>query len=212
MNKRILVLVLTFCTFMLLSCKKDKQTQNELENLSSLTKEVLQLPGLQQMKEAQSLLSLTERQELWEAKLSVILKNDGERLNSDQRKIINSIRSVLLKNGIEKLVKNPSIGEDFINKNLVYFERHFTKEQLYILVESPFISQNYSLTRPGGVIPNLVDPNGPPSSCTCLYNLGCPGFNNDCVTKNATCTLVTNCGLFGTSNCKGRCEGLQPDL
>jgi hypothetical protein len=211
MNKRILVLVLTFCTFMLLSCKKDKQTQNELENLSSLTKEVLQLPGLQQMKEAQSLLSYTERQQLWETKLSIILENGDADLSKEQKKIITSLRAVLSNTGFEKLLKALSIGEEFVNKNNEDLERNFTKEQLYILIESPFISQNYSLTKPG-ITPNLVDPDGPPLSCTCLYNLGCPGFNNDCETSGATCTRVVNCGLFSTSNCKGRCEGLQPDL
>jgi hypothetical protein len=211
MNKRTLVLVLTFCTFMIVSCKKEKQGANKLDKLSSLTKELIALPSLQQMKEAQSLLSYTERQELWETKLSIILENGDRDLTKEQKKIINTLKAVLNNNGFEKMIKNPSIGEEFLNKNLSYFERNFTKEQLYILVESPFISQNYSLTKPG-ITPNLVDPDGPPLSCTCLYNLGCPGFNNDCETSGATCTRVVNCGLFSTSNCKGRCEGLQPDL
>lgn len=68
--------VLAVCTFMIFACKKENQNFNKLDGLSSLTKEVIGLSSLQKMKEAQSLLSTSERQKLWEVKLSIILEND----------------------------------------------------------------------------------------------------------------------------------------
>lgn len=43
------------------------------------------------------------------------------------------------------------------------------------------------------------------AACTCRYDwFGC-GFGNICNTSSG-CSGGSDCGLFGTSKCKGRCE------
>lgn len=52
-----------------------------------------------------------------------------------------------------------------------------------------------------------------PVHCTCNYDMGCSGLGNDCDVKGCTTDSdLESCGLFGTEDCKKRCEGIQPDL
>ena len=77
-----------------------------------------------------------------------------------------------------------------------------------------------NLTTPkGGVSNNIITvrPNyigkTETGSCTCLYDMGCPGPSNYC--ENTGCTTNNSyemCGMFGTSSCTKRCGGAEPNL
>lgn len=65
----------------------------------------------------------------------------------------------------------------------------------------------------GDIQENLLKPSessmafaGGGSSCNCMYDLGCSGWNNSC--GNVTCgdNSATDCGFFGGSDCTGICD------
>lgn len=201
-----------------LACKKEKT--DPIEALSPLTKEVLAKTSLLELKQGQSLLSYEEREILWKTKLDFILSNENENFTSDQRKIVVMLKEFLNKTGIKKMAQNHSISAEFMNSYLPYFEKHFSKEQLNILIESPYFKQNM-------LISNFTEKDmqaleSPISQtmgvaavahCTCNYDLGCSGAGNDCAVKGCTTDSdLESCGLFGMEDCKKRCEGIQPDL
>ena len=78
---------------------------------------------------------------------------------------------------------------------------------LLVLITNTFFSKNFSLDQSKTVLMKLnesvfaLDA----TNCTCLYDIGC-GIGNLCMTKNNSCTQQAECGLFGSSNCKGTCD------
>lgn len=198
-----------FTTIFLTNCAKDGQKQDDLSQLSALTKEVISKPSIEEMKQAQTLLSDKEREQLWKTKYSAILKKDAAILTSEQNKIINELSSFLKENNISSLKKSPEIGDAFLEKNLSYFEKHFSKQQLYALIESPIFFDGFTLSKIESAFMrlSLVDTGGGSGDpkCLCRYDISCPGAGNDC-DYAIICRLVTGCGIFGTSLCKGRCS------
>lgn len=203
---------------LLLACKKE--INSPIDNLSPLTKEVLAKTSLLELKQGQSLLSYEEREILWKTKLDFILSNKNENFTSDQRKIVVMLKEFLDKTGIKKMAQTHSISAEFMNSYLPYFEKHFSKEQLNILIESPYFKQNMLIsTFTEKDMQALESPTSQTmrvaavAHCTCNYDLGCSGAGNDCAVKGCTTDSdLESCGLFGMEDCKKRCEGIQPDL
>lgn len=218
-------------SLVLLSCEKSSDVKDVFHELNSLTKEVIAKPTLQEMRQGLAMLSVEEREVLWKVKLNFILSNKEEKFTPEQRKIVVQLQDFLSETGMEQLMKNPNLGNGFLDENLAYYSKHFSKEQLNILVESPYLKENLvisaftltdmmKLTTPkGGVSNNIITvrPNyigkTETGSCTCLYDMGCPGPSNYC--ENTGCTTNNSyemCGMFGTSSCTKRCGGAEPNL
>ncbi len=85
---RILVLVSSIA---ISSCSKNEISP--FDKLSDLTKEVISQPTLQELKQGQALLSVSERETLWKTKLNFILENKSEDFNLEQRNIILQIKN-----------------------------------------------------------------------------------------------------------------------
>ncbi|MEN9598495.1 MAG: hypothetical protein RL596_806 [Bacteroidota bacterium] len=112
---------------------------------------------------------------------------------------------------MQKLLSNPEIGIKFLDANLPHFSKHFTKEQLNILLESPYLKTSLNVSNFTIKNMSMIAYSVEGGYCSCIYDLGCPGPNNTC--DNTGCTADSNvesCGLFGTSNCKRRCTGMEP--
>ncbi len=213
--KKILFTVIVSTAF-LFSCKKNEspslqEPEDLFKNLSVETQAVLSQTDLTSMKQGYSMLSDKEQEELWKSKLGYIIKHDE--LSIMQRKIIVEMYDLLNKNGISKMKADNSIGERFFDKKKEDFYRNFSTEQLFFLIEHPFIKPGFSIKFANQYITNIsFTINGKSDSgdlaiegsCECLYDIGC-GFGNIC-NKKAPCSGGTDCGLFGTSRCKGVCE------
>lgn len=214
--------------FFLCSCSQKKEIISIFENLTPLTKEVIEKSTLEEMRQGMAMLSIEERSILWKTKLNFILSNPRERFSLEQRNIVLMLKSFLDIHGMEKLMKNSELGRNFLSKNLAYFGKHFSKEQLNILIESPYFPEDLLISKVDlkmihGLI-SVRNQNKEKStslnslrveqgSCTCIYDLGCPGPYNYC--ENTGCVVNNNyemCGLFGTSSCEKRCSGEEPNL
>lgn len=145
--------------------------------------------------------------------LKVILENKQEGFTAHQKTIILELRDFLRRHGMSKLIKNPELGLAFLDEKLPYYAKHFNKEQLNILIESPYLNKNMLISTFDRNSIAIIAPPMEGGYCTCIYDLGCPGPGNDC--ENEGCTVNSDyemCGLFGTSNCKRRCTGVEPHL
>ncbi len=198
----------------LISCNKDVVNDVEedfFNQLSLETKAVLNQTDLVAMKQGYSMLSDNEQEALWNSKLSYIIENDD--LNSSQKNILISMHDLLEKHGISKMKSDNSIADKFWVSNKVALYRHFSSEQLYFIIEHPFIKKDFSLKYANKYFSDITfnsekltstGQNVTESSCECLYDIGC-GFGNIC-NKNTPCSGGTDCGFWGTSRCKGACE------
>jgi hypothetical protein len=196
------------CAVFVLGC--NKETRSDFDKLSELTQEVISKPTIQEMRQGQFMLSAKERDALWKTKLDFILSNKKETFTIEQRQIVTQLKSFLNKHGMEALLKNPHIGLEFMDKNLPFFSKHFNKEQLNILIESPYLNSSLTIsTINEKQIASMVEAVG--GYCTCIYDMGCPGSGNFC--EQTGCYVDNDeemCGVFGTSSCKKRCSDLQP--
>ena len=210
--KKIFLKIGLICVILItVSCKKN--SIEIFEDLTPLTKEVISKTTLLELKQGQGMLSIGEREQLWKTKLNFILSNGKEVFTVDQRKIVIMLQEILMKYGIEGLLKRPSISNEFMLRNLPYFEKHFSKEQLNLLIESPYLRNDMLISKI--TITNMVTLGAKiaVAHCTCNYDLGCQGPGNDCNVKGCKANDdLEMCGLFGTEHCGQRCEGIQPDL
>ena len=201
-NMKKITLVL-FLTTLFIRCSKQNESETEL---SSLTNEVITQSEDVGMRQAYTLLSTNEKEDLWRTKLEAILVNDFALLSTEQRRIVNEILSVLNSNGMVKLIKSPKIGESFLDSKMGIYEKHFTKSQLYILVDYPYYEKSFSIFKADQYLSDNqeIEPEDG-SNCRCRTDAGCfPSINWDCITVT-NCAQVRNCGLFGTSLCTGKC-------
>ncbi len=125
---------------------------------------------------------------------------------------------------MQKLLEHPEIGNNFLVDNLPYFSTHFSKEQLNILIESPYLTKTLLISKINiHTMDDLINPKNydtetskrdiEKGSCTCLYDLGCPDPLNTCCNTGCTVNnLYEMCVVYGTSGCKGRCSGAEPTL
>jgi hypothetical protein len=210
------LILLAIVVFSIISCTKNEASLNG--NLTQLTKEVLKQNDFATMQQAYQMLTNEEKKDLWEAKLETVLKNDKQNLSRDQYNIIVSINKFLIKNTLNELIRNPKIGEQFLVDNLSFYQKHFTKVELYMLLQSPYFDENFSIKNSilyaeklaNSKYNNALNGNSnlvePPNNCECKYDLGCPGWNNTCEKDKGKCIhTTTGCGIFGTSECSGRC-------
>ncbi len=221
----LLVLVILSSSLFLMSCSKNASSQaNDVENLSTATKQVLNSKTLLELKQSYSLLSNNERQILWATKLDAILRNSGAKLSVEQKNIINSLKNYVDKKTFEELSKDPTAGELFITKNLTYFEKHFSKPELYLLIECPYFCNDFSIEKSMDylsvidkkqVSPEVeyktssmaeLEPVDGGSNCTCYYSIYCQiGGGGGGTCNSGGCTKIKECGLWGNSNCTGSC-------
>ncbi len=209
------LMILTIALLSIIGCSK-----NEVEDensLSPLANEVLKQSDFATMKQAYQTLSIVEKATIWETKFQTILKNDKQNLSKNQYDIIVLINNFLISSTFKEIRLNPEIGEKFLTDNLPYFEKYFTKVELYMLLQSPYFDETFSVKKSNLYADKLAkteytnaintDPNyaPPENSCECRYNLGCPGSGNDCNTKSKCSGTRDGCGIFGTSECIGRC-------
>jgi hypothetical protein len=222
----IAILLCIFCLQTFQSCTKNGEIANEQDlaksNLSYATQRAILAPNLITLKQSVSLLSDEERQKLWELRLNQILKNDAGKLTKEQNTIILSIRDFLATKTIKELVKNPKEGEVFIKSQLEYFQKHFDNAQLFMLIECPYYSDDISIFKSMEYLTKIDhnilsrtadetdltfdDETSVEPKCTCYYSIYCSiggGGGGTCNTGG--CQKNANCGLAGTSNCKGRC-------
>lgn len=213
----------------LFSCSK--KDVKPIDELSDLTKEVLKKETFQEMKQGQAMLSPQERDILWKTKLDMILSNKREHFTAEQRSIVLELKAFLNAYGMARLLSNPEIGNSFLDEKLPYYSEHFNKEQLNILMESPYLNEGLLISeinwdwmkaftspktttaRNEGSAETMLVAAIETGSCTCIYDMGCPGPGNNC--ENTGCTVNNSyemCGLFGTSSCKKRCSGAEPNL
>ena len=198
------------------ACQKN-ETRSENTNLSPIAKEVIQSPTIIGMRQSYALLSIDEKQSLWLEKFSTILKNDEGKLSPSQLSIVQEIQSFLVDNGMKKIQQSPAIGELFIKSRLDTYRKHFSEAELFMLIECPYFNSNFSVSDSKNVIVALNNNikrniSGPiaaneiaPPDCTCYYSISCSGSGNSCEAGKDKCVKITECGLFGSSNCTGRC-------
>jgi hypothetical protein len=202
-----------FCLFylgvILFGCAKPGFS--EYDNFSGLTKEMLSKTDFASLNQAYQFLSLNEEAALWDTKFNAILKNDEGKLTAEQYNDVKFIYDFIKSTGYNKIKSDPAIGEAFVDENIARFESHFTKVQLYMLIQCPYYEENFSLTLANQYAEKLAfyvipGDDGPVSNCECRYDISCPGWNNDCEEGKGNCTQVAECGLLGHSRCKGRCS------
>lgn len=229
----LLLSTLIFSITTLLSCSKIntmKTTNSINEVLSSSTQRAILAPTLTALKQSVSLLSTDERQSLWTIKLDAIVNNDKNKLTSDQMNIIETLRDFLKYKTIDGLIKNPVESEKFMNTNLAYFQKHFDNSQLYMLIECPYFEPEMSIFKSMDYLKKIdisissvnynsnVDDedhdvweddfggNSDPK-CDCIYSVYCSFYySRICKTSEIKCDRRgTECGVFGTTPCKGKC-------
>ncbi len=212
--KKLMFLAIT--VLLLISCSKKDDLQNAA--LSPLATEVLKQSDFTSMRQAYQLLAIDEKKILWVEKFKTVLKNDKQNLTKEQYGIIIFINNFLNETTFEKIKQNPEIGEKFLSENLENFQIHFSKVELYMLLQSPYFDESFSVKKSKFYADELskteysnainIEPNNfAPNPCECKYDLGCPGGGNDCITGRGGCSETRDgCGIFGTSSCTGRCE------
>jgi len=208
--KKIIFIAAT--VLLIFSCKKSETIQNSSDKLSDLTKEVISQKTAEIIKKSYGMLSVDEMQILWEAKFKSIQKNDWGKFTPAQKQIVLSLQELLTKKGIKFLRANPKVGDDFLAKNLPYYEQHFTKQQLNMLIECAYYKDGFSILSADAYFKEMepiVDIDGGGGSysgdCTCRYSISCTGSGNKC---DATCVAggTADCGVFGTSKCTNKCS------
>jgi hypothetical protein len=139
-------LLLAIVIFSITSCTKQSADKiNDFENLSKNVSNVLEQKSLNAVSNSFRLLNESEKEELWDYKLDKISKNDVKLLTKEQSEIITELRKFLEANGMKKLINEPSIGELFLSKKLDYYSLHFTKKQLYFLIQQPYVHETFSI-------------------------------------------------------------------
>ncbi len=205
-----LSIILIFLSF---SCGKDQiHIETPTTELSTLAKEVINQKSPEVMRQSYAMLSPQEKESLWKIKYKTILSNDSKKMTSEQVKIVQLLNDFLLKHGIAGLLKNPKIGEDFLKSNISSFSKNFSREQLFMLIECAYFSNNFSVFNSKAYLEQLINNReaeeevggeGVVGNCTCYYSISC-GSGKTC---NSGCTRgPAECGLFGTSNCTGTCS------
>lgn len=194
------------------SCQKNSlEKTDDTINLSNAAKQSINSESLVAVKQSYSLLDVEDKQVLWDTKWETILKNDADRLTLEQSKIILLIKNFVDKKTIKELMIDPTEGELFIKNNMSYFEKHFTKSQLYLLIECSYFCNNFSIFESINYL-TKIDPrqsngtNGKAiagGNCECYYSISCSLGLGTCTDGN--CTKIVDCGLTGTSNCTGKC-------
>lgn len=136
-------MLFTIVAFAILSCSKNETKVTPA--LSPLATEVLKQSDFTSMRQAYQLLSLDEKGNIWTAKLQTVLKNDKENLSKEQYDVIIFINNFLRESTFKKIRQNPEIGEKFLKENLPYFQKYFSKVELYMLLQSPYFEENFSI-------------------------------------------------------------------
>lgn len=220
-TKKALLLILIFINVSLSGCLKDTVNISKIEQLSLATQQSLKSNTIIELKQSYGLLSIQERQQLWNLKLNSILINDANNLTQEQIRIVRIIKDFGDKKTITELLKNLSDGVDFIRKNKVYFESHFNNAQLYLLIECAYFCDGFSITKSDEYLSKigkqkkskylsnlseLEDEFAAEPKCTCYYSWYCSASTSGGICNDGGCKLVDGCGFWGTSNCTGRCS------
>jgi hypothetical protein len=216
-------LVLLFFILPILSCSKNDnelliQDSQKLQ-LSKAASQVLEMRTIGEIKKSFSLLESKDKEAIWKLKLSSIINDNNSILTAKQREIVINLYDFLEKNSYEKLIKNPAIGQEYLKNNYQNFSNNFTKEQMYLLIEFPYYTNQFSLDKATQYLTYLQDndvkiksltqdeemSSGTPN-CACYYSISCFGLANNCEEGKNGCSKISECGLFGTSNCTGMCS------
>ena len=203
--KTLLSIIFACVLTSIFSCQKPLTENEPFHRLSLSTQQAMNGNSVEEIKQRYELLTSDEKQILWETKWSSIIENDGGYLLPEQIKIIIQIRDFCRMNTVDKLLRHPEIGNNFLNTNLKHFEKNFSNQQLFFLLEFPFFCKNFSILKTNQYInrlPSLERPNG---NCTCYYSISCY-LDNYTVCIDGECNRVTGCGLLGSSNCSGTCN------
>jgi len=200
------------CLLLFTSCSKVKFDIINIENLSVATQKVIASSNIPEMKERYLDLTMNEKELLWKAKLKHIITDEKKDLNAKQIEIVQKVLDFISLHGMEKLFRNPELGESFIDHYSPEIEENFSRSQQFLLIELPYFSNDFSLLDSEKILaklnPKTLAVSMLAATCNCLYNISCPGSGNNCNKTAGFCepTKDGGCGLTGTSNCKGRCE------
>lgn len=213
-NKHLLTFKATFfslailLTFYITSCKKNSN------NITNETEAVLGSKTILELRQSYKLLSVQAKEALWNKKFNTILVNDKNKLTTKQYKIVVMVKDFMNSKTIQSLINNPKDGEVFVKSNLEYFYQNFTPQELYLLIECPYYCNDFSILKSGEYLDKLIkagyqSKTAPiyPSNCSCYYTIYCQATNGgtgSCI--DGGCNTVSECGLFGTSNCSGSCK------
>jgi hypothetical protein len=213
MKKFIFFVLLIITVFM--ACSKQNKYEEKAKQkkeLSPLVKEIFSIRSNSSImpRAFATLLSSTQRGEVWEIKLRAILTNDSSLLTTAQRNIVLELLGMITTYGMDSLINNPEIGENFLDSTkLAYYSTQFTAEQVLFLTEHPYYEENFSIFNSDDYVeriaPWLAGLGGDVTNCTCRYNISCGLIGGYCDWE-VTCVKVYTCGLFGTSSCKGICD------
>ncbi len=211
--------LLLFVSIVSISCKNNSDLiPQQVNELSVSTNRAIAAPTLVTLKQSVTLLSDDDRKTLWEVKLQTILDNDKNKLNVEQRKIVLQVKSFLDNTNFASLKKNPKLGDEFYRSNLINFQKFFDSYQLYMLLECPYLTKDFSIFRAQEYLQkidshmSIIDGKNsgrmPGGNCACYYSVYCEttpsAGGNSCI--DGGCTAVGGCGMFGGSNCTGKCQ------
>jgi hypothetical protein len=116
------------------------------------------------------------------------------------------------------LIKDSRDGEIFMKTNLPYFEKHFTKDQLYLLIECSYFNENFSIFKSMNYLSKIDERINsallsikfsnrlPTAICACYYSIYCYVNSGGRSCNDGGCTSGSGCGITGTSNCTGMCN------
>ncbi|MEO7310089.1 MAG: bacteriocin fulvocin C-related protein [Chitinophagaceae bacterium] len=212
------MIFLLIATGVFVSCKKQVDSNKDVAAFTPLMKQVISEKGQLSIKLAYGLLSEPEMQLLWETKYNTILKNDLQKFTADQKEIVMELQDILKKKGISYMRQNPTFGEDYLKTRLPYFEQHFDKQQLNMLIECAYYEEDFSIFQSSTyfgkfegqekndvALAGEASPDNVMPTCYCRYSLSCTGWGNSCIGGCGVGTKA-DCGVFGSSKCNGICS------
>jgi len=182
--------------------------------MSNAAQGVMASKSLLELRQSYALLNTEDKESIWNQKFNAILVNDKNKLTAKQYEIVVMIRDFVNSKTIQKLIDNPKDGEVFVKSNLEYFYKHFTPQELYLLIECPYYCSEFSIFKSNEYLNRLINAEylaktAPPftTNCSCYYTIYCQathGGTGSCI--DGGCNKVSECGLLGTSNCSGSCQ------
>ncbi len=142
-------------------------------------------------------LSVERKKELWQEKVDYIGELD---LSQEELDYLKWFQEVFKTFDYSKGKNTPKELEEEMYDRLIAGMEKFEWSRDFVY-QTFFVIGDVDLADP--IIPNEKQMTPPIPDCDCRYYVGCPIWSQ-CI--GGGCTRVTDCGMFGNSDCKGTCE------